>query len=341
VERRNTERRAEASGQGSYLDVICNVVGIVMVLVVLIAVQAKRGTIVAATATTKAATAETSVAEAEAQSAEATAKSLENSMQELELKIYQEKLSAAALDEERQRFQILVDVAEQRLAEYRDQLSAAERERYDLEQELVKSKGEMASLQVTPVSLTKPKPHVLEHLPTPMARTVFGTEIHFRLLNHRLAYVPFDEIAAIFKADASRQLHKLKDTPRAEFSLPEVAGFGARYILRRTEGEVETRAGTQKHAGIELELIYFVDVEQNLGEPMAQALGPASEFRNRIAACRPQNTTVTIWVYPDSFDDFRAVKAELFRLGFLTAARPTNMGEPIAGSPSGHRSSAE
>jgi hypothetical protein len=341
VARRNTERRVEASSQGSYLDVVCNIVGIVMVLVILIAVQAKRGVIATATVNTKAATAAKSAAEIEAQSAEEATKSLEFSMQELELKIYQEKLSAAAQDEERQRFQILVDVIEQRLAEHRDQLSAVEQARYDLEQELVKSKGELASLQTTPVSFTKPKPHVLEHLPTPMARTVFGTEVHFRLLNHRLAYVPFDEMAAAFRVDANRQMYKLKDTPRAEFSLPEVAGFGARYILRRFEGDVETRAGTQKHSGVELELIYFVDVEPNLGEPMAQALAPSSEFRGRIAACRPQSTTVTVWVYPDSFDDFRALKAELFRLGFLTAARPTMMGEPIAGSPSGHRSSAE
>jgi len=318
-----------------------NVVGIVIVLVLLIAAQAKRGVIAAAVVSTKAAAVDHSAAEAEAQSAEATAKSLEFSIHELELKIYQEKLSAVALDEERNKYQVLVDVAEQRLAEYRDQLSAAERARYDLEQELVKSKGELAGLQTTPVAVTKPKPHVLEHLPTPMARTVFGTEIHFRLLNHRLAYVPFDEMKERLMADARNQLHKMKDTPRAEFSLPEVAGFGARYILRRTEGEVETRAGTQKHAGVELELIYLVDVEPNLGQPMAQALGPASDFRGRIANCRPQNTTVTIWVYPDSFDDFRALKAELFRLGFLTAARPMPMGEPIAGSPSGHRSSAE
>jgi hypothetical protein len=339
VQRRQIENTIESPGQASYLDVVCNLVGILMVLVMLIAAQARRGTIAIATVSTKAAAVDNSAAEA--QSAEATAKSLEYSLHELELKIYQEKMAAVAQDEERQKYQILVDVAEQRLAEYRDQLSAADRARYDLEQELVKSKVELASLQTMPVSLTKPKPHVLEHLPTPMARTVFGTEIHFRLLNHRLAYVPFDEMKERLMADARSQLHKMKDTPRAEFSLPEVAGFGARYVLRRTEGEVETRAGTQKHAGVELELIYLVDVEPNLGQPMAQALSPSSEFRGRIAACRPQNTTVTVWVYPDSFDDFRALKAELFRLGFLTAARPMPMGEPIAGSPSGHRSSAE
>ena len=70
-------------------------------------------------------------------------------------------------------------MASQRLAEYRNQLSADERARYDLEQELVKSKNELSLLSTTQVSLTKPKPHVLEHLPTPMARTVFGTEDSF------------------------------------------------------------------------------------------------------------------------------------------------------------------
>lgn len=339
--RRTTETQIEAPGHDSFLDVVCNLVGILIVLVMLIAAQAKRGMIAAATAGTQTAAADNSAAEAEAQSAELTAASVEHSIHELEAKIYNEKLSAALHEEERQKYQLLVTIAEQRLDEYRNQLSADERARYDLEQELVKSKNELDSLKTTPVSFTKPKPHVLEHLPTPMARTVFGSEIHFRLLNHRLAYVPFEEMKERLMVDARNQLHKMKDTQRAEFSLPEVAGFGARYILRRTEGEVETRAGTQKHAGVELELIYLVDVEPNLGQPIAQALGPSSEFRGRIAAYRPQSTTVTIWVYPDSFDDFRALKAELFRLGFLTAARPMPMGEPIAGSPSGHRSAAE
>ena len=133
----------------------------------------------------------------------------------------------------------------------------------------------------------------------------------------------------------------MRDTPRAEFSLPEISGFGARYTLRKAEMEVELRSGTARHSGVELELIYLVEVEPNLGQPIAQALAPGSEFRSRIATFKPQSTTVTIWVYPDSFDDFRALKAELYKLGFLTAARPMPMGEPIAGSPSGSRSSAE
>jgi hypothetical protein len=341
VRRRNTASQIEAPGQDSFLDVVCNLVGILIVLVMLVAAQAKRSMVAAAKSDTATAASEQSAAAAEAQAAESTAAALESSIQELQAKIEHEKLAAAIHDEERQKYQLLVTVAEQRLGEYRNQLSADERARYDLEQELAKSKNELASLKTTTVSYTKPKPHVLEHLPTPMARTVFGDELHLRLLNHRLAYVPFDEMKDRLMADARNQVHKLKDTPRAEFSLPEIAGFGARYILKRTDSEIETRSGTARQQGVELDLIYFVDVEPNLGQPIAQALSPVSEFRSLIAARKPQSTTVTIWVYPDSFDDFRMLKAELFRLGFLTAARPMPMGAPIAGGPSGHRSAAE
>ncbi len=336
--KRKAESQVEAPGQDSFLDVVCNLVGILIVLVMLIAAQAKRGMVAAASA--KPATAN-SAADQEIVSAESAVGEIESNINELQAKIEREKLEAALRDDERGKFQLLVNVAEQRLAEYRNQLSEDEKSRYDLERELVSSKGELSILSTTQVSLTKPKPHVLEHLPTPMARTVFGSEIHFRLLNHRLAYVPFEEMKAAFNTDAPRQLNRMRDTQRAEFSLPEVAGFGARYILRKADTEIELRSGTARHSGVELELIYLVDVEPNLGQPIAQSLAPGSEFRSRMATLKPQSTTITIWVYPDSFDDFRALKAELFKLGFLTAARPMPMGEPIAGSPSGSRSSAE
>jgi hypothetical protein len=337
--RRKSESQIEAPGQDSFLDVVCNLVGILIVLVMLIAAQAKRGMIAAATAQPESATQAANAAEAKA--AETTAAEVEESVLELQAKIDRQNQEAASRQAERDHYQLLVTVAEQRLAEHRDQLSARERDRYDLEQELVRSQSEMARLSALQVSLTKPKPHVLEHLPTPMARTVFGTEIHFRLLHQRLAYVPWEEMLERMKTDAKNHVNKLRDAPRVELSLPVIAGFGARYILRRAEVEVETRIGTAKHSGVELEQIYLVDTEPNLGQPVSESLAPGSELRSRLAAAKPQNTTITIWVYPDSFDDFRLLKAELFKLGFLSAARPMPLGEPIAGSPSGSRSSAE
>ena len=338
--RRQAESQIEAPGQDSFLDVVCNLVGILIVLVMLIAAQAKRGMIAAATSG-QATAAETSLAEAETIAAETTAAAIEMSVEELQAKIQRENLEASMRQAERDRFQVLVSVAEQRLTEYRDQLSEKEKARYDLEKQLVESKAELGSLGKTEVAAVDTKRHVIEHYPTPMARTVFDNEIHFRLQGHRIAYVPWHEMEERFKADVRNHLSKLKDSPRVELSLPEVAGFGAHYILRRADIQVETRTGTTHRSGIELEQIYLVDAEPNLGQPASQAMLPGSELRSRLAGLKPQRTTVTFWVYPDSFEDFRTLKGELFKLGFLTAARPMPMGEPIAGSPSGSRSSSE
>ena len=47
--RRRAESQVEAPGQDSFLDVVCNLVGILIILVMLVAAQAKRGLVVAAT----------------------------------------------------------------------------------------------------------------------------------------------------------------------------------------------------------------------------------------------------------------------------------------------------
>ena len=78
-----------------------------------------------------------------------------------------------------------------------------------------------------------------------------------------------------------------------------------------------------------------------LGEPVATALSDRSDFRSRLAAVSPQSVVATIWVYPDSFAEFRQLKQELYELGFSTAARPLPHGVLIAGSPEGSRSAAQ
>jgi hypothetical protein len=337
---RRREEQFEAPGKDSFLDVVANVVAILIILVIVVGSQASKAAVDKEVARRRAASGGTAGDPSAA--AEAEAASVELGVRELEQQVERQKFEIAYRRAERDQVQLLVTVAEQRLAEHRSQLSEAEREKYDLNAQLVASRGELAKLSQAQLATNgKPPPIVLQHLPTPMARTVFGTEIHFRLQAHRLAYVPWDEVLERMKADAPRHVNKLKDTPRMEFSLPVIAGFGSRYVLRRAEVEVETRVGTARQSGVELEQVYLVDVEPNLGQPVAEALLPGSELLGRLSNMKPQHTTVTIWVYPDSFDDFRALKSELFKRGFLTAARPMPDGEPIAGSPSGSRSAAE
>jgi len=336
---RHKQDQAEAPGQDSFLDVVANLVGMLIILQMVVGAQTKRGAIAREEARLNAAP--LAQPDIDVAGAQAAAASVEQSIGELQQRIGRQNFEVAFREQERNKVQLLVTIAEQRLAEHRNQLGASEQARYDLQEQLALARGELARLSQNQAVLTRQSPAVLQHLPTPMAKTVFGTEIHFRLLGGRLAYVPWDEMLEKLKADAPGHVHKLRDAPRAEMSLPVISGFGARYILRRAQVEVQTRVGVASQPKIELETIYFVDAEAGLGVPLADALLPGSEFKSRLAGHRPQQTTVTVWVYPDSFDQFRELKSELFKQGYLTAGRPLPAGHPIGGSPDGSRSSAE
>lgn len=339
--RRRAAGQIDAPGQDSFLDVVANLVGILIILVMVVAAQAKRGILASEAARQQTDAAVASPLADDAKAAAAAAAAVENNIQELESRLKQQNFEIALRQQERDKIQLLVTVAERRLAEHRDSLSADEQTRYDLAEQLARLRRELADLDQIERSLAQPRPEVLEHLPTPMARTVFGTELHFRLQGGRLAYVPWEEMVERFKTDAPHHVHKLRSDPRVELSLPVINGFGARYVLRRAEHEMQTRVGPAVQVRPELEKIYFVDAEPNLGQPVSQALAPGGELRSRILAAKPQSTTITFWVYPDSFDDFRLLKAELFKLGYLTAARPLAAGVPISGGPDGVRSVAE
>jgi hypothetical protein len=325
---RKSKSQAEAPGQDAFLDVVANLVGILIILVMIVSAHAKSAMIAEETSTARPQV-ESGPSPPELAAAEAAAGDVERNMAELEGKIQRQALEVAFRQEERGQLQTVVALAEQELAKSRDAMTAEDRAEYDLTQELIQSKGELERLGQSLTSVAKPSKTVLQHLPTPMAKTVFGHEMHFRLLGGRLAYVPMNEMIDVMQKDAPVKAQKLRSQPRIEESLPVRDGFGARYSLRR-EGD-----------RIAFEEIYLVDAEENLGEPAEQALQPNSAFRSRLNGHDPKRTTVTVWVYPDSFEHFRKLKAELFKLGFLTAARPLPFGIPIAASPEGNHSTAE
>jgi hypothetical protein len=90
-----------------------------------------------------------------------------------------------------------------------------------------------------------------------------------------------------------------------------------------------------------LDRFVLLPTSADLGEPLAAALTEPSEFLAILNGFEPNRTTVTVWVYPDSFDAFRKLKSELFRRGYATAGRPMPEGHPIGGSPDGSRSAAQ
>jgi hypothetical protein len=74
------------------------------------------------------------------------------------------------------------------------------------------------------------------------------------------------------------------------------------------------------------------------GELQEQALAQNSQFRSVVDTLDPRLTTVTFWVYPDSFALYRRLRDELADRDIVVAGRPLPPGTPIASSRHGSKS---
>ena len=339
---RRMRKPQQEPGQDSFLDIVANLVGILIILVMVVGVRAKDA-MVAVKQTPEVDVAEVEQLADDARVAGSAATAVETDVHKVQSKIKRVDMEIAYRRRERDRTLQLLKTVELGLSEQRGELSETERERVELERELATARGRFEDLKQTKhqIENTEPPSETIEHLPTPMAKTVFGKEINLRLRGGRIAYVPMDELVAQFKGEAPQKVWKLKQTPVITEVIGPMHGFRLKYTLKTVSRSVPTRNGTVARQSVELDHYELLPVQDDLGDPLEDALRDGGQVDLILAGQRPQQTTITVWVYPNSFDDFRRLKEHLFQRGFLTAGRPLPEGVPIGGSPNGTRSAAQ
>lgn len=378
---RRATQHAEAPGQDSFLDVVANLVGIIIILIIVVGVAAKKAVVTHGAAAALAAsnsalnadddnpdtaddadalatddtdssslsssdsTASTAppITDADIREAKRSMNAVEASIFETAGKLQRDQLEVNYRRLERDRVQALVTLAERAVEEQREKLEEVRRSEFDESRALEEARRELADLQRDQLALERARPTkgILEHLPTPMAKTVFGKEVHLRLAGGRLAFIPWDDLVERLKADVPRKIHRLQETPSFTETLGPVDGFSIRYTMKRTEQRVGPGSTGPVQQRAELERFLMLPMADDVGESVEQALRANSDFLARFERLDPARTTVTVWVYPDSYGYFRTFKKLLFDKGFLTAARPLPDGHPVGGSPDGSRSTAE
>ncbi len=333
-------REPTTSGDDSFLDIVANIVGILIILVLVAGVRAGRSAAVARP--------DPEALEAQRQVAQLrrTADSLQRDV--LQLAAQETQLTAQVNLTRNERAQLAVleadlrhqfDVLQQQLDERQQRELDLLRRRQIAEDELAQLRSEIDRL----TSATKEKEVVkLESLPTPISRLVDGNEEHFQLRAGRITYIPLEELLARLKQDAQRQISKLQQAREVTSIVGPVGGFRMRYMLERVDISPREQMATGR-GGSYARLVEWnlVPVSNLLGETLAEALEPASEFHAVVDNLDPRTTTVTLWTYPDSFTEYRRLRRELFELGFQTAGRPLPHEVPIGGSPEGSKSAGQ
>jgi hypothetical protein len=321
-------RREEemAVGEDSFLDTTANLVGILIILVVVIG---SKTTIDAHEYGKQLAEAEQVQPILEQPAREAI--DLKRALVEQQTKLHEYSLETEYRRAERDRLLEIVTLSRQKIEEELEQTDDVKRKSVENSMKLEELQTELnkAHDQIGAADQRERPKVILEHLPTPMAKTVFGRELHLRLQRGLVTVVPWDELVSMLKQQVPLAMRRNSSRTTIEESLGPVGGFLMRYRMTAVTG------------GFELDRFELETTPENNGEPLESALSSSGRLRLDLSSRDPAQTVVTVWVYPDSFDQFRQLKAVLFDEGFLCAGRPLPEGMRIGASPRGSRSSAQ
>ena len=186
----------------------------------------------------------------------------------------------------------------------------------------------------------KPPVTTLKHKLTPLGREISGKELHFQLLNNRVAFLPIDELIQRLRPQILQVRDRLIRNGIQRGEIGPVAGFHMEYVLeaRHLSAMQELREGISVAINIaSWKLVAEPDLETESGD---EAIKPHGDFLRRLRDA-DADTMITFWVYPDSYALYRQLQEFAHNENFTVAARPLPFGVPIAGSPQGSRSSGQ
>jgi len=346
------ESEAEDSGQDSFLDVVANVVGVLIILVVMVALQATRALVV------------TEANPAEEQSQESVDRSMREVAQlhqELDFAsrraetarratqtMIQQSLAlhreAAAHEDQRVQLAMHRAVIEEDIKRRRENLDTPHKDEFDVQRQLVESQlqlDEMIQEKLTLVST--PTLVEVECLPTPLAKTIEGSAIHLRVRHGLVSIVPFERFEDKVKGQTENILRRLRNQDKIEDTFASEDGYRLKLtVFRQRQGGAVSGpiAGQLERSSIE-HLVEFLPNSERMGQNVEQALMPGAALHLLLQSHRRQRTPVVVWLYTDSFDEFRILKRTLWEMGLSVAIRPLEPGSQIMASSRGTKASAQ
>ena len=335
---RPTSRDTDTPDHDSFLDIVANMVGILIILVMLVGVRVKNAPVTAAIPAPEV------PAERQLQEELTAEQSIRGDVLKVADEIRDLQTETIVRGRQRDALATMVAAFEHEIESRRSQLDAGSQADFDLRRKLSEARVRLEQIerQRAQTEAAHSEPVLVESYPTPLSQTVEGREAHVQVRGGQVAFIPLDQLVEALRSDAGRQKYKLLDQPELTDTVGPVGGFRLKYVIRRHDMTPEMAMETGRGGSYaQLERWTLIPVSSQLGEPVDVALAEGSEFRQALSKYRPARSTITIWTYPDSFGSFRKLKKALYSEGFSVAARPLPHDIPISGSPEGSKSAKQ
>jgi len=340
--RKTTE--IELGGQDSFLDLVSNIVGILIILVMVAGVRAQfspaNDSNPAEPLADSQMLADIETKYEEMQTKAERAKRLQEDVQNLQI---QSEIVTEQVHRQSTEYAALLDLMVSARADIElaaEAKSQTLKEKIEYQRRLLETNAKLEQIdrEKAYFQQIRPKTTVLDNIPTPLSRTLGDDkEIHVRLLGGKIVYVPLVELTEQLRRHVSEERNRLLRQRSIAGKVGPVENFELEFVVAVHDVPVQGGMAT----GTELQAEVVPKFEP-MGQPLREALAsPQSEFCRKLSLFRRDIYTVTIWVYPDSFEEYQELKKFLHDLGYSVAARPMSMGDPIGASSHGTKSSTQ
>jgi hypothetical protein len=247
------------------------------------------------------------------QSVNTEGKELQGKLAALEARLEEQKSAKAGLDKIAARHQAAQQTVALSLEELREKSRKLQKAIQDLEK--------------------MPRKNKTLRYHTPVSAPVESEQMVFECRNGKVTFIDM----ASLRTDIERRLQENLKALRNQDDFQGIAGpvgaFRLRYTLERIH-----EVFTMDRGDIHVTRWEIEPVVKERGEPEEKALAAGSAFRGIVDSLDPRRHVVTMFVYPDSFALFRRLRDYLYDLDLVVAGNPWADGRPITFAPNGFRS---
>ena len=178
---------------------------------------------------------------------------------------------------------------------------------------------------------------------TPVSRPVHTEEFFFECRQGRVCFIDVASMLEEVKQSMEAKTDMLRHQWQVADTTPPVGAFRLRFTIERERAALDNVLATPlAGGGFRYGLGEWVvePVAAVRGETLEQALAAGSQFR-RLADTLDAAAVVTFWIYPDSFAVYRRLRDYLYDRDVAVAGRPLPEGMPIACTRKGSASRAQ
>jgi hypothetical protein len=346
---REDEHDDSMPGQDSFVDVVCNMVGILIVLVVILGVRSAGTAPEKRVPVTSSLSGNSEGMSKVGQSGVTRAKIGQSCVDLDEAIVHLDELAmqAALTQARRDELTVVLTAVQTEIADRRSKLDKEGQRQFDVQAEIAAANIKLHNLTQEQIRLiaTSTQVEEVEHVPTALGKTVTGDVMHVRLAHGNLAVVPANKLmdqSMMQSRDYLRdQLHR---RDRANVVHGPVDGFFMKFILEKEDAD-DAMPGGYPAGDAEGTALYqaalFAPTSSHIGEPVDQALQADSEFMRVLAANRATAQAVVVWVYPDSYEELRTLKKALWEMNISIVVIPRNHDQLIKMGSRGARPRAQ